>query len=128
MKFPPPHQRWRLPAYDLSTHRWFEWFIMGAVVVNTVLMASRHFGQPGEGRVRASGWRVLTALLLLFVVAAAWDSFLHTSNLFFTALFALEAAVKLVAVGRNYFKSQWNQFDFVVVIASLVGFLVPDNI
>lgn len=36
------------------------------------------------------------------------------------AIFVIEAAIKLVALRIDYFKSAWNVFDFVVVIAAVI--------
>jgi len=41
-------------------------------------------------------------------------------NLVFTAIFTVEAALKLAAFGSQYWKSSWNKFDFFVVGASLI--------
>lgn len=42
-------------------------------------------------------------------------------NWIFTGIFAVEAALKLLALRLHYFKRFWNVFDFVVLILSLVG-------
>jgi len=36
----------------------------------------------------------------------------------------VEAAIKLAAFGRRYFKEKWNVFDFSIVAASLIFVLV----
>lgn len=51
----------------------------------------------------------------------AYAEGLNTANLVFTAIFALEAALKLIALGiRGYFADSWNIFDFVIVIGSIL--------
>lgn len=45
-------------------------------------------------------------------------------NWAFMIIFALEAIIKLVALGCDYFNNGWNIFDFVVVIGSLVAVLL----
>ena len=45
---------------------------------------------------------------------------LEDVNYLFTAIFVIEAIIKLVALRREYFKNPWNNFDFFVVISSLV--------
>jgi hypothetical protein len=48
---------------------------------------------------------------------ATYDSTLETINLVFTCVFILEATVKLIGLGvKGYFVSNWNRFDFFVVI------------
>ena len=42
----------------------------------------------------------------------------------FTSFFALEAALKLMALSKEYFSSGWNIFDLIIVIASLIDLSV----
>lgn len=52
-------------------------------------------------------------------MTARTERILRFGNLVFTVIFSMEAAVKMLALGREYFKSKWNVFDLVVVILSL---------
>lgn len=45
----------------------------------------------------------------------------HVINLVFTAIFTLEAIVRIVAQRLHYFTKPWNIFDFTIVILSIVG-------
>ena len=45
----------------------------------------------------------------------------HTINLVFTAIFTLEAVVRIVALRLHYFTQPWNIFDFTIVILSIIG-------
>ena len=47
------------------------------------------------------------------------DKILEYSNYVFSAIFLIEAILKLIAFGNTYFNNSWNKFDFFVVIASL---------
>ena len=47
-------------------------------------------------------------------------NFLTVSNYLFTAIFLLEAIVKLYVYRLPYFKTGWNKFDFFVVASSLI--------
>lgn len=47
------------------------------------------------------------------------NMFLRLTNYFFTAVFFVEAVIKLLAYGSSYFQTAWNKFDFFVVAASL---------
>ena len=47
-------------------------------------------------------------------------SFLKVSNYIFTAVFFLEAVLKLYVYRWAYFKTAWNKFDFFVVASSLI--------
>lgn len=51
-------------------------------------------------------------------------SVLFYSNLVFTALFALESTLKIIGMGRLYFNSKWNVFDFIVVLSSIGEILI----
>ena len=48
-----------------------------------------------------------------------YNEILESINYAFTAIFVIEAALKLIAFGASYFKMGWNIFDICVVIASL---------
>ena len=41
-------------------------------------------------------------------------------NYIFSAIFTIEAGIKLVALGKKYFKEVWNIFDFIVVVGTWV--------
>lgn len=38
----------------------------------------------------------------------------------FSAIFTIEAIIKLIALKKNYFKELWNIFDFIVVIGTWI--------
>ena len=46
--------------------------------------------------------------------------FLTVSNYVFTAVFFIEACLKLIVYRLAYFKTGWNKFDFFVVASSLI--------
>ena len=61
----------------------------------------------------------------------SWNQFLEILNYIFTAIFFIEALLKLFAYGKAYFFTAWNRFDFFVVVSSLIDVglkLVPDSI
>ena len=45
-------------------------------------------------------------------------------NYIFAGIFTIEAIIKIVALGRFYFKDNWNLFDLVVVIVTLLGIII----
>ena len=45
-------------------------------------------------------------------------------NYIFTLIFTLEAIIRLLAIGKAYFKDSWNTFDFVVVVLSLLSLII----
>ncbi len=56
--------------------------------------------------------------------SASYNKVLSIANLIFTAIFAVEATLKLTAFKLSYFKNSWNRFDFTVVIASLFDIMM----
>ncbi len=77
----------------------FDVFVAAAICGNIATMAFESF--------RGAQWQL---------------TFLTITNYFFTLFFGAEAALKLYAVApRGYFDSNWNRFDFVVVVVSFGG-------
>ncbi|XP_058802302.1 sodium channel protein para isoform X2 [Phymastichus coffea] len=75
-----------------------ELFITLCIVVNTLFMALDHHDMDKE-----------------------MDRVLKSGNYFFTATFAIEATMKLIAISpKYYFQEGWNIFDFFIVALSLV--------
>lgn len=53
------------------------------------------------------------------------DSTLENVNYIFTAIFMVEAIVKIIAYGFDaYFKDSWNLFDFIIVLSSILSIIV----
>ena len=48
-----------------------------------------------------------------------WQQFLDVTNYIFSAIFVVEAALKLFVYRKAYFGTAWNKFDFFVVVSSL---------
>jgi hypothetical protein len=72
-------------------------------------------------------------ILNIFTMAAtfegmsdAYTKILERINYFFTAAFALECGLKLIAYGGHYFSTAWNKFDFFVVSASFVDIVMAN--
>ena len=46
-------------------------------------------------------------------------------NYAFTFLFALEDAIKIIGLGvKSYFRENWNKFDFIILLATLIGIIL----
>jgi len=72
---------------------------MTAIVVNTLFLCIDYYGKSDE---------------LLKV--------LDTANLFFVIIFTVEMTLKITAYGFTYYwHVNWNKFDFIIVIMSLVA-------
>ncbi|CAH1186251.1 unnamed protein product [Phyllotreta striolata] len=89
--------------YDLSNSRRFEIAIFVLIFLNMLTMGIEHYGQPHA---------------VFFV--------LEVSNAFFTTVFGLEAIVKIIGLRYHYFTVPWNVFDFLLVLASILGILMED--
>ncbi|XP_011686244.1 PREDICTED: sodium channel protein 60E [Wasmannia auropunctata] len=89
--------------YDLSNSRRFEIAIFVLIFLNMLTMGIEHYNQPHP---------------IFFV--------LEVSNAFFTTVFGLEAIVKIVGLRYHYFTVPWNLFDFLLVLASILGILMED--
>ncbi|KAK7790194.1 hypothetical protein R5R35_002964 [Gryllus longicercus] len=75
-----------------------ELFITLCIVVNTLFMALDHHDMNKE-----------------------MEKALKSGNYFFTATFAIEATLKLIAMSpKYYFQEGWNIFDFIIVALSLL--------
>jgi hypothetical protein len=96
-----PRSATRRKAFQIVQSGWFEPFIMGCILLNAIVMAASFYGMP-----------------------VAWSNILDTLNTIFAIIFTVEAALKLVALGWNYWAAAWNVFDFIVVVASVVGMLL----
>ena len=110
-----PHDVSNKPSTPLRIKMWnivrdtkFDQVIMTVIVLNMIQMAMSYEGASEN-----------------------WNNFLEISNYIFTAIFFVEACLKLFAFGKSYFDTAWNRFDFFVVVSSLldVGLkLVPDSV
>ncbi|KAF7997448.1 hypothetical protein HCN44_006019 [Aphidius gifuensis] len=89
--------------YDLSNSRRFEIAIFVLIFLNMLTMGIEHYNQPHP---------------IFFL--------LEVSNAFFTTVFGLEAIVKMVGLRYHYFTVPWNLFDFLLVLASILGILMED--
>jgi hypothetical protein len=97
----PPPKGWRRPVFKFVESTRFEWFIMICIILNTLLMASRHAHQSEE-----------------------WNDVLFYANIGFVVIFAMEATAKLIGLyPAQYFRRGWNQFDFTLVILSFAGMI-----
>eukprot|EP00937_MAST-01D_sp_MAST-1D-sp2_P002072 g2072.t1 len=87
----------------LVEHPVFSQFISLAILVNTIFLASEHYDMD-----------------------PAFASFLDAMEIFFAFLFLAEILVKSVGLGgfehfwNHEREAQWNRFDFIIVVASLV--------
>ncbi|XP_021706158.1 voltage-dependent T-type calcium channel subunit alpha-1G isoform X4 [Aedes aegypti] len=94
----------RMFVHNVVTSKYFDLAIAAVIGLNVVTMAMEYYMMP----------RALEYALKIF-------------NYFFTAVFILEAIMKLVALGlKIYMKDKWNQLDVAIVILSIVGIVLEE--
>jgi hypothetical protein len=81
--------------------KWFDTVVMTCIVTNTIIMATRHFGQSDK-----------------------YGEDCDLINKVFALIFTVEAVIKLLALAKFYFYDPWNKFDFVVVVFSDAGIIL----
>ncbi|CAF4218965.1 unnamed protein product [Rotaria socialis] len=84
--------------FDVTTNQKFDIFIMICIFLNMVCMCLEHHNQ-----------------------SRAYDRILDYINNLFVIIFAIECFMKLIALNFKYFTIPWNVFDFIIVIASILG-------
>ncbi|XP_072043529.1 voltage-dependent T-type calcium channel subunit alpha-1G-like [Amphiura filiformis] len=95
---------YRLKVHDFVINKYFDLAIAGIIFLNVISMALEHYGMS----------------LVLQVI-------MQYLNYIFTAIFIIEAFVKIVALGfKRYFKEKWNQLDMLIVVLSLVGIVLEE--
>jgi voltage-dependent calcium channel L type alpha-1D len=74
------------------------------IVLNTIVLMCKWYNQPTN-------------------VSSATDYI----NYAFTGIFALEAIIKIIALGKIYFNDKWNIFDFIIVIGTFASLFISAN-
>ncbi|KAL4240739.1 Voltage-dependent T-type calcium channel subunit alpha-1G [Mactra antiquata] len=94
----------RLIIYTVINSKYFDLAIAGVIGLNVITMAMEFYMMPKE----------LEFALQIF-------------NYFFTSVFILEAAMKIIALGTiRYLRDRWNQLDIFIVILSIVGIVLEE--
>ena len=86
----------RKKFHILVTSYQFDIVIMGCIILNMIQMA-----------------------LTYETITDTMVQVLRVSNYIFSAIFFIEAVLKLIAFGKSYFRNSWNKFDFFVVVSSI---------
>lgn len=64
----------------------------------------------------------ITLIMYYDEASQTYNDILNYLNIIFVIIFALEALIKLLGYGpRFYFHENWNRFDFIIVITSLIS-------
>lgn len=111
---------WRIRIHRLVTSKYFDLAIAGVIGLNVVTMAMEFYMMPEVTYVTLGDIYVPTSCLKHLIYSQELDYILKVFNYFFTSVFMLELAFKLLALGwKRYFKSKWNQLDIFIVILSI---------
>ena len=85
----------------ITEHSSFDLFIMLAIMANTALLAFNWYMQPED-----------------------YELPISIVNYTFVIIFTIEAIIKLIAQRCLYFKDGWNNFDFTVVVLTLIILII----
>ena len=91
----------RRKVYNLITSNKFEGSILLVIQLNMVQMAISYEGASENV-----------------------DYYMNLTNYIFTAIFIVEALLKFFVFGWAYFSTNWNRFDFFVVISSIIDIIL----
>ena len=90
-------------CYKVVVNPAFEWVILVLVSINAVMMATDRYP-----------------------MTESHHNFLYTVEVLFCVIYSIEALIKIIAYGlRPYTKNGFNLMDFVIVIFSIVGLIIP---
>ncbi|XP_054728206.1 uncharacterized protein LOC129237458 [Anastrepha obliqua] len=94
----------RMFVHNVVTSKYFDLAIAAVIGLNVVTMAMEYYGMGDP----------LVYTLKVF-------------NYFFTAVFILEASMKVLTLGWSlYLKDKWNQLDVGIVVLSVVGIVLEE--
>eukprot|EP01059_Diplonema_ambulator_P000573 TRINITY_DN10472_c0_g1_i4.p1 TRINITY_DN10472_c0_g1~~TRINITY_DN10472_c0_g1_i4.p1 ORF type:complete len:1774 (+),score=510.75 TRINITY_DN10472_c0_g1_i4:1889-7210(+) len=101
-----PRTKFRKKLHKIANSTRFEWAVACVIVANLVLLASQH-RNPQQ----------------------LYTTIFEIVNKIFVGLYTLEFLIKVLAfTWSGYWKDGWNRFDFVVLMVSLVGTAVGENL
>lgn len=99
-----PKQGWRRRVHDFVTSTVFDLTIILIIVLNSISLAIQYE-----------------------TMTVQYSNTLNYIGYFFTSVYILEAALKIISFGNSYFFQNWNKFDFFVVCASIFD-IVLNNV
>ncbi|KAG8191964.1 hypothetical protein JTE90_002238 [Oedothorax gibbosus] len=99
-----PKHRIQYKVWWFVTSQYFEYSIFVLIMINTLVLAMKYYGQP-----------------------KSYTFALDIMNMIFTAVFAFEFLLKLIAFKfKNYFGDAWNVFDFIIVLGSFIDIVYSE--
>ena len=108
----------RQMCLNLVKNKYFDWFVQGCILFNTLVMMLKYSPQP-VGSTRT--------IAINTVTDAKWDYLpqpyfwmLTIINIVLTGIFTFEMFVKMIALGKLYVRDYMNVFDCFVVVFSIL--------
>ncbi|KAM7285335.1 hypothetical protein ISCGN_032283 [Ixodes scapularis] len=99
-----PKARYQYKMWWFVTSQYFEYALFVLIMTNTLTLAMKFYGQSDT-----------------------YTYALDIMNMIFTAVFALEFVLKIVAFRfKNYFGDAWNVFDFIIVLGSFIDIVYSE--
>jgi hypothetical protein len=95
-----PEVEWKEKIFIFVTSNLFEGFIMTLIIINMIMLMLKQSREQ------------------------SYDDIIEDINLYFLIIFCLEAFLKIICMGKNYFYDYYNRFDFFVVIVSILTLLL----
>ncbi len=104
-KLQAPENKFRQFLFRVQESNWFERFTTGCIIANTLVLMVKWYEQP-----------------------ALVDFVTEILNYIFTAIFLIEAIIKILAIApRIYFHDGWNIFDTIIILGSVVSIFISAN-
>ncbi|XP_073327419.1 sodium channel protein type 4 subunit alpha B-like [Pagrus major] len=100
---PRPQNQGRARLFDLVTGRYFEFFMMGIICLNMVILMVETYDQSYEA-----------------------DHILYWFHFTFILIFLIEFILKISAFGQRYFADGLNVLDFVLLVMCVISLFLAD--
>ena len=91
-----PTNKFARICFYIVQNKYFDIFIFTIIILNTIVLAIGWYGESQE-------YTFVTSVL----------------NMIFGFIFTVEAIMKIVSWGRDYFREGWNIFDLFIVVVSV---------
>ena len=80
----------------------FEGFIMALIIINMIMLSLKQSREQ------------------------SYDKAIEQINSIFLVIFCIEAFLKILSMGKNYFYDSYNKFDFLVISITLLTLLIEE--
>lgn len=101
VKMKEPFEDWRQPFFFIAESIYLQSFIMICILINTIILSMSWYGQPEY-----------------------YNTTFDNLNMVFTVIFTLEFLIKIAGYGNRIFVDNWNMFDMVIVLISILGIIM----